>query len=130
MVIVPCSLCELHYKKPEHHLGSIRQQQCSLVECLKKPYLFFRYIFVKVRYKLNYELNYLLTFPSKATLTNGTYWHVICCCIFTSFQPMTFCIMISYIAIYKKETFFWLELNSKSNCKNCKLRVLGMFIKK
>ena len=27
-----------------------------------------------------------------------------------------------------KETFFlWVKLNSKSNCKNCQLRVLGMF---
>jgi len=29
-----------------------------------------------------------------------------------------------------KETFLWVDLNSKSNCKNCKLMVLGMFIKK
>ena len=29
-----------------------------------------------------------------------------------------------------KETFLWVELNSKSNCKNCQLRVSGMFIKK
>ena len=29
-----------------------------------------------------------------------------------------------------KETFFGLELSSKSNCKNFQLRVLGLFIKK
>ena len=28
------------------------------------------------------------------------------------------------------ETFIWIELKSKSNCKSCQLRVLGMFIKK
>ena len=30
----------------------------------------------------------------------------------------------------KKKLFLWAELNSKSNCKNCQLRVSGMFINK
>ena len=29
-----------------------------------------------------------------------------------------------------KEIVFGVELNSKSNCKNCQLRVFGIFIKK
>ena len=29
-----------------------------------------------------------------------------------------------------KETFLWEEMNHKYNCKNCQLRVWGMFIKK
>ena len=42
---------------------------------------------------------------------------------------MTIHIGRRHIEIERNKFFLWVELNPKTKCKNCQLRVLGMFIK-